>query len=579
MTVLGLTLAVFLSQLPAIQAQQPALRGRVEGVVLRAGSNEPVVGARVTLSRPSELSSNTSSSTTGPGNSINLFQVPAVPASVGNAPPPPSVIPPMPFAPVLTDNAGKFAFTEVEAGTFRLLVQLDGYVRQEYGQRTFQTQGTPLTLRAGEVLKDLTLRLTPAGNLGGRIMNNLGKPAASVPLRLMKVTYNQAGQRTLQNVGSSGTNDRGEYRFFWITPGRYYLAGGTPQGTPANAAQNESGDNYTFTYFPGVQDISRASVVEILPGGELVADFIVPKQELYTIRGRIVDPSAAVPPPSASIALAHMQLTGSNSMFSRNPFYDSATGAFELRDVLPGPYVVYANTLGGSARAPVEVVNANIEGVVLTVNAGITIAGRASVENGRMPTTGLRLQMRPMVGGSPTLIGNFPSTPGGLGPDGTFVINNVLPGQYRIVPQLPNGYYVKQMRFDRTDALSQPVEAVQRGQDAPTLDVVLSTNVSEIEGTINDARLQVAAGATVALVPDTDRDRIELYKTATSDQAGRFTLRSIAPGDYKLFAWQDLEPFGYFDPDLLRKSEMSGKAVRVNESSKLSVNAQVIPAN
>jgi hypothetical protein len=71
----------------------------------------------------------------------------------------------------------------------------------------------------------------------------------------------------------------------------------------------------------------------------------------------------------------------------------------------------------------------------------------------------------------------------------------------------------------------------------------------------------------------------ELYKTASTDQGGRFTLRNIAPGDYKIFAWQDLEPNGYFDPDLLRRSEPSGKEVRVSESSKLSVNVQVIPGN
>lgn len=573
-----LTFAILLSQLPVAQVQPPAPRARVEGVVMRAGANEPVVGARVALTRPSELNQSTNSSTTGVGSSINLFQVPPVPTPTSTTPAPPPAIPPLPVAPVLTDNAGKFVFSEVEPGSFRLYVQLDGYVRQEYGQRTLQTSGTPLTLNAGDVLKDLNIRLTPAGNVGGRIMDNLGKPAAGVPLRLLKVTYNQVGQRTLQNVSSSGTNDRGEYRFYWVTPGRYYLAGGTPQGIPANPNPNESGDNYTFTYYPGVQDISRANAVEILPGGELVADFIVPKQQLYIIRGRIVDPASALPPPSASIALAYQQLTGQNAMFSRNPFYNAATGAFELREVLPGPYVVYANTLGGSARAPVEVVNANIEGVVLTVNAGINIAGRVSVENGGVPTTGARLQLRPMVGGSPTLIGNFPSTPA-INPDGTFTINNVLPGQYRIVPQVPNGYYVKQLRFDRTDALNQPVDVIQRGQDAPTMDVVLSTNVSQIEGVVNNSRLQAAAGVTVVLVPDANRDRVELYKTATSDQSGRFTLRNIAPGDYKLFAWEDLEPSGYFDPDFLRRSEASGKAVQVGESSKLSVNTQVSPVN
>jgi hypothetical protein len=585
MTPLVLAAAFLVTQLPSIPTQQQAPRARVEGVVLRAGSTEPVVGARVTLARPGELNTSTSSSTTGAGSSVNLFQVPPVPAPTGTSPATPAAIPPLPIAPVLSDNAGKFAFSEVEAGTFRLFVHLDGFVRQEYGQRAFPGQGTPLNLNGGDILKDLKIQLTPAGNVGGRIVDNFGKPAAGVPLQLLRAVYNQAGQRTLQSVGGARTNDRGEYRFFWITPGRYYLAGGTPQGGPASpgggasGSPNESGDSYTFTYYPGVLDISRANAIDVRPGGELVADFIVPKQQLYTIRGRIVDPALAIPPPSASIALAYQQVTGSNSMFSRNPLYNASTGAFELRDVLPGPYVIFANTLGGSARMPVEVVNANIEGVVLTVNSGISIAGRVSFEGGRLPSsTGGRLQLRPIVGGVPTLIGNFPSTQA-INPDGTFVISNVLPGQYRIVPQVPTDFYLKEMRFDRFDALNAPIEVIFRGQDAPTIDVVLSPNVSQVEGVVNDARLQSAAGVTVVLIPDTNRDRVELYKTATTDQTGRFTLRSVAPGDYKLFAWEDLESNGYFDPDFLRRSESSGTTIRLNESSKLSVNVQVIPAN
>lgn len=158
MTPLVLAAAFLLAQLPPTPGLQ-APRGRVEGVVLKAGTTEPIVGARITLARPNEINVSTSVSTTGPGNSINLFAVPPVP----NTPPatPPS-IPPMPIAPVFTDNGGRFSFSDLEAGTFRLFVHLDGYVRQEYGQRTFPGQGTPLTLAAGEILKDLTLS-TDAG--------------------------------------------------------------------------------------------------------------------------------------------------------------------------------------------------------------------------------------------------------------------------------------------------------------------------------------------------------------------------------------------------------------------------------
>ena len=385
-------------------------------------------------------------------------------------------------------------------------------------------------------------------------------------------------------MGNTRTNDRGEYRLYWATPGRYYLAGGTPQG-PAGAggfgpstSPNESGDSHTFTYYPGVTDFNRATAVDLRPAGEVVADFIVPKQQLFTIRGRVVDPASPIPPPAASIALAFQNLTGGNTMFTRNPLYSAATGMFELREVVPGPYLLYVNTAGGAGREPVEVVNSNIEGLVVTVNAGITVVGRVSVEGGTVPSVGVRIQLRPMAGGSPTWIGNLPSTQQ-IQPDGTFRLDNVLPGQYRItVPSAPE-LYVKQLRFDRFDALFQPVDVVQRGPDPPTLDIVFSPNVSQIEGIVTDARMQPVAGAQAVLVPDNNRDRLDLYKTATTDQAGRFTITSIPPADFKMFAWETLDGNQYFDPDFLRRSESAGKPIRVTESSKQSVTLQIIPIN
>jgi hypothetical protein len=568
--------AVVLLQLSAGAPQLP--QGRVEGTVLRAGSNEPLTGVRVVLARPSDLPSGGSTTTTGAGSSINLYAPPAVPrpTAAGAPAPPAQSLPPPPIPPATTGEGGKFTFSALEAGTYRLSIMKDGFVRQEYGQRVFPGQGTPLNLSAGEAIKDLVIRMTPAGNVGGRIVDGLGQPAAGVPLQLLKPVYNQLGQRTFQPVGNARTNDRGEYRMFWVTPGRFYLVGGTPQrGPEGQAGPNESPESYTFTYYPGVTDISRANVIEVSAGSEVVLDFAVPRQKLYTIRGRVVDPGSTITPPSASIALSFQALNGQNTMFSRNNFYNPSTGAFEFRDVMPGLYILYVNTQSGNAGVPVEVVNADIEGLVLNVNSGLSITGRISVEGGTLPVTGVRVQFRPVVGGAPLMFGALPSTQS-VAADGTFRVDGVPPGLYKIVPPALADFYVKQMRFERSDALNQNVEIVHRGPDPPAVDIVLSTNVGQIEGMVSDSRLQPFPGAQVVLIPERNPDRADLYKTTVSDQTGRFTIKGVAPGEYKLYAWETLENNAYFDPDLQRKSASAGKSIEVSESAKLSVSVQVI---
>src|SRR4029079_6401990 len=145
-------------------------------------------------------------------------------------------------------------------------------------------------LAAGQALKDVTIHLTATGNVGGRPIDNERQPAVCVPMQLLKAVYNQLGQRIFQNAGNARTNDRGEYRFFWVTPGRYYVAGGnsaanyTLQGY-ATSNHNEPGDNDSLTYYPGTADITRATAIDIKSGSEAVLDFAVPKQQFFTIRG------------------------------------------------------------------------------------------------------------------------------------------------------------------------------------------------------------------------------------------------------------------------------------------------------
>jgi uncharacterized surface anchored protein len=119
--------------------------------------------------------------------------------------------------------------------------------------------------------------------------------------------------------------------------------------------------------------------------------------------------------------------------------------------------------------------------------------------------------------------------------------------------------------------MTQTIRASSGTPIVGTLEVVLSPNVSQIDGVVMDDRHQPATGVQAVLVPDRNREHTELFKAATTDQNGHYTIRNVPPGDYKLFAWEALEPFGYFDPDLLNKSESQAKALHVIESSKLNV--------
>jgi hypothetical protein len=56
---------------------------------------------------------------------------------------------------------------------------------------------------------------------------------------------------------------------------------------------------------------------------------------------------------------------------------------------------------------------------------------------------------------------------------------------------------------------------------------------------------------------------VDLFLTAATDQYGHYELPDVPPGEYKVFAWDDVEPGIWFDPEFLKKYEKSGETVTV----------------
>src|SRR5688572_5320 len=562
-----------------VTQQRPSTpRGQIQGTVLHVVSMEPVSGASVTVIR---VNGATGEALRTAAVLNGNFTTGGINAPLPQAPPPrPGVAaPPQPISPVTTGRDGRFVVPDLDEGAYRILVTIDGFVRQEYGQRALSGSGTTLTLARGEVLKDLVVRMTRAGNVSGRINDDKGEPASGVLLQLLKISYNSEGQRVFQNAGGARTNDRGEYRIYWITPGRYYLAAGTPPGPSTGfglriVSPNETLSPYAFTYYPGTTDLSRSIPVDVRPGSDQPLDFQVTRQKLYSIRGRIVDAATNQSSGPIALALAYRSMTGEPGVLQFAQVYDPATGLFEIPNVVPGAYVILGNTGTGTVRTPVEVANANIENLTLVVSRGTDIMGRVRIEGGRPPGS-VRVQLRP-VGKDGTYSIGFASS-GEFGADGVARISGVLPGEYRVIVAPLTEHYVKSISFERNDALSSTVTIEEPRSGVPSLEVVLSSNVARIEGVVTDDRLQPVAGVQAVLVPERNRERAELFKAVTTDPAGRFSMGGVAPGDYKLFAWEGLENFGYFDAELVKQSELSGKPVHVGESARIAVETKVIP--
>ena len=148
--------------------------------------------------------------------------------------------------------------------------------------------------------------------------------------------------------------------------------------------------------------------------------------------------------------------------------------------------------------------------------------------------------------------------------DGGFALPGVNPGEYDVsVTGLPEGFYIKSIRAGDVETIDTGLR-VQAGAP-PVLRIAARPNAASLEGTVKNKDGQPVTGSTVVLWPSAKNARSALFKTATSDAQGRFTF-TAAPGDYRLAAFESLEPGAAQDPDFLQGYE--GKAEKVSLAEK-----------
>ena len=98
-----------------------------------------------------------------------------------------------------------------------------------------------------------------------------------------------------------------------------------------------------------------------------------------------------------------------------------------------------------------------------------------------------------------------------------------------------------------------------------------------MSGTVGDDRNSPVAHAIVVAVPDNNRERIDLFKTATTDASGRFEIRGLAPGDYEFLAFEQLEQGAWQSAEAMRAEEGRGRRVRITEGATEAGDLRVIP--
>ena len=534
----------------------------VEGIVIKLGSGEPLARATVTL-----------------WNDKNARVVLSA----------------------TTGADGHFAIANVQPGDYRLQASHSGpYLPADYGQTKPTRRGSLITIRAGQKITALRLELAPTGSISGRIVGTDGEPLGRVEVQALQHLYDE-GRKVLMTVQSIRTNDLGEYRLRLLPPGRYYIRA-TMQNPDEQSSQIfvkppqerftsyrptfvpyishralENGEVEDFVdvpvYFPGTIDSEMAEALEIHIGENRIGmDFTIGSGHLraHRVRGKIIG-STGQPVQNASVEVVPRNL---DSSVFRLKGRSAEDGSFDVAGVVSGSYFVLAdvaakplqNSFVASGRVSIEVADKDLANIPVVVVPNFKISARVVFEGypeNYVPTGGgVRLAREPVIGlpSGPTL--NLAGTPefAGVGP-GDYLIESAGAG------------FLKSARLGTSDILIDGLHLDRQPEDP--IEIVL-TRAASVEGRVVDSKQQPVPNAVVVLVPPPNsRQRADRYAFTATDASGRFRIQNV-PGDYKLFAWEDIEHGAWQDPAVIQIYESRGQQIWLNSNTQQGIELRVI---
>ena len=463
----------------------------------------------------------------------------------------------------VTSSDGRFVFGKLKPGKYLLMAAKNGYPQQPY--QAHGQYSTAVAVGPGLISEGLLFEIHPGATITGTLMDDQNEPIRDAEVRLFR-SEQETGIPLNVFFNQASPDDRGQYRFSRLPPGKYFVAvsarpwyaanGMDPRGkTGVRSALDMA---YPITYYGGSTDPGAATPIVLKDGDRASADI------------------ALFPVPSLHIRVHTHQIVGTNVQL-RQPVFSTlfnppmetnqAKDIVDIHGLAPGHFLLDFQTGGDT---PVDHSRAldltgDIEVDATDAPALSQIRGTATLRGEERVPVAAMIRLSNLQSGLQfdTRISRKKEFQFQAG---------IVPGTYSISALSPANVVIRSISAAGAGVTGNNVEV--RGAGAVRLAVILDHGV-RVNG-IAQRNGKPVSGAMVVLVPNDSTHNLSLFRRDQSDSDGTFSLYNVLPGTYTLLALENSWDVEWANAAVLSRYLKAGKVVQVRpgEGQRVEVQAQ-----
>lgn len=448
-----------------------------------------------------------------------------------------------PYVRATTDQDGFYHIGNLAPGSYTITTSAPAYVMGDVNN-VYKV----VLVGEDENVEDINFALVRGGVITGRVTDADGRPAIEQQVNVFQadVFTKQFPERAIFPVGQAQTDDRGIYRVFGLTPGRYKVASGrTDEALGTSYGQERTA--YKQVFHPDTSESAKAAVIEVTEGSEANnVDITLGRvMQTFSVSGLIVDSEKGMPVANQRIGV--QRSVGQRVEYVNASWMSNNRGEFVIEGLIPGQYAIYVPaSQGGDMRAEplsFQVVDQDIGSLTVKLTKGVSLSGIVVLENEdkTLFTKLSELQLRAVAltkgsfGGG---VGSSATSP--IGPDGSFRMGGMPAGTINFMlgalmnPFPPKGFSIT--RIEREGEVLTSRLEVKDGEQVNGLRVVVSYGTAALRGIVKLENGSLPDGARIFLRLMKAGETVPGSRPVTVDARGHFLQEGIAAGTYELTA-------------------------------------------